>query len=81
MGKMYFPDEMPSRRNSHKDQLRELQREIEELERVYEAQENEIERLEGQRWRVKKELRKVILIWVSAIVLIIVDIILFIHFL
>lgn len=28
MGKMYFPDEIPNRRNYHKDQLRELERGI-----------------------------------------------------
>lgn len=65
MGKMYFPDEVPSYRNSHTDQLRGLER----------------KRLERERNKVDKELKKVILIWTGVIVLIIVEIILHVQLL
>lgn len=70
MGKMYFPDEVPSHRDSHTDQLRELEREKRKLQRE-----------ERELAKAKKELTKAILIWIGVIVLVIIDIILFTQFL
>lgn len=74
MGKMYFPDEVPSHRDSHTDQLRELEREKRKLQR----EERELQR---ELAKAKKELTKAILIWIGVIVLVIIDIILFTQFL
>lgn len=87
---MYFPDEVPYRRNSHADQLRELERVKGELERVNEELERvngeleiEIEALERKKEKLErerdKEQKKLILIRVGAIAIIIVDIILFVQ--
>lgn len=71
---MYFPDEVPSHRDSHTDQLRELEREKRKLQR----EERELQR---ELAKAKKELTKAILIWIGVIVLVIIDIILFTQFL
>ena len=88
MGKMYFPDEVPSHRDSHTDQLRELEREKRKLEREkrkLQREERKLQREERELQRelakAKKELTKAILIWIGVIVLVIIDIILFTQFL
>lgn len=81
MGKMYFPDEVPSHRDSHTDQLRELEREKRKLEREERELQREERELQRELAKAKKELTKAILIWIGVIVLVIIDIILFTQFL
>lgn len=81
MGKMYFPDEVPSHRDSHTDQLRELEREKRKLEREKRKLQREERELQRELAKAKKELTKAILIWIGVIVLVIIDIILFTQFL